>query len=328
MVEFQARGQDCLYDIRQELSEEHRVVAQAQTWTRGEVWRRKLLYPGHTLPTAAAPVLVACGLAVHDRVFAPAPALLALLAGWLIQVGGVLTDNYENLLDEPEDREHPELVRAVRLGTLSLAQLKAAIVACYGLALGVGAILVYLAGPLVLWIGLASIAASWAYSAGPCPVGKLGFADPLFFVFFGIVSVAGAYYVQAQALPTSALALGVPVGALTTNILIIDDIRDREFDAVKGKRTVAVRFGKEWSRAEFLALLALAYLAPLGLWIGLGFSAWILLPWVTAPFALATARAVLTLDRYEQLLPVTPMAGRLLLAYSALLAIGAGVSSG
>jgi 1,4-dihydroxy-2-naphthoate octaprenyltransferase len=302
-------------------------MADAQAWSRRELWRRKLLYPGHTLPTAAAPVLVACGLAVHDRVFTLAPALLALLAGWLIQLGGVLTDNFENLLRQPEDREHPELVQALRAGTLSLAQLKAAIAACYAIALLAGAFLLWIAGPLVLWIGLASIAASWAYSAGPCPIGKLGLADPLFFVFFGIVSVLGAYYVQGQALPSAALALSLPVGALATNILIVDDIRDREFDAVKGKRTVAVRFGMEWSRAEFLALLLLSHLAPLWFWLGFGFSAWILLPWLTAPFALATARAVLTRDRYEQLLPVTPMAGRLLLAYSVLLALGTAAPS-
>ena len=316
-------------------------MAEGQAWSRRELWRRKLLYPGHTLPTAAAPVLVACGLAAHDRVFALAPALLALLAGWLIQLGGVLTDNYENLVRQPEDREHPELVEALRTGTLSLGQLKVAIAACYATALLAGCYLLYAAGPFVLWIGLLSIAASWTYSAGPRPIGKLGLADPLFFIFFGIVSVAGAYYVQAatfvgdvfaswviaQALPASALALSMPVGALITNILIIDDIRDHEFDAVKGKRTVAVRFGKEWSRAEFLALLLLSYLAPLWFWLGVGFSAWVLLPWLTLPAAVGTTRAVLTLDRHEQLLPVTPMAGRLLLAYCALLAIGAAMPS-
>ena len=301
-------------------------MEQSQAWTRGEVWRRKLLYPGHTLPTAAAPVLVACGLAVHNRAFALAPALLALLAGWLIQLGGVLTDNYENLVRQPEDREHPELVEALRAGILSLAQLKAAIAACYAVALAAGGILVVLAGPAVVLIGLASILASWLYSAGPWPVGKAGLADPLFFAFFGIVSVAGAYYVQAQAFPASAVALGVPVGALTTNILIIDDIRDREFDVVKGKRTVAVRFGAGWSRAEFLALLALAYLAPLWFRGGLGLGAWILLPWLTVPYAVSTARAVMTRDRYSDLVPITPMAGRLLLAYSALLAIGAALA--
>jgi 1,4-dihydroxy-2-naphthoate polyprenyltransferase len=123
-------------------------------------------------------------------------------------------------------------------------------------------------------------------------------------------------------MPLAALLLGLPVGALTTNILIIDDIRDREFDAVKGKRTVAVRFGVRWSRMEFAALLALAYLAPLAFWLGLGFGAWVLLPWLTLPLAVSTARDVFTRERYQELVPATPKAGRLLLAYSILLAFG------
>jgi 1,4-dihydroxy-2-naphthoate octaprenyltransferase len=316
-------------------------MTEAQVWSRREVWRRKLLYPGHTLPTAAAPVLVSVGMAVHTQVFAALPAFLAFLAGWLIQVGGILTDNYENLIQQPQDREHPELVQALKLGTLTLSSLKAAISACYLLALLAGSYLLYLAGPFVLLIGLSSIAASWVYSAGPWPIGRHGFADPLFFAFFGIVSVAGGYYVQAAsavgavtstwivpgAFPASVLALGLPIGALATNILIIDDIRDREFDAIKGKRTVAVRFGKEWSRAEYALLLSLSYLAPFWFWLGFGFSAWILLPLATVPHAWTTARAVMTLDQFEDLVPITPKAGRLLLAYAVLLAIGAAVPS-
>lgn len=314
---------------------------QALTWSRRDVWVRKLLYPGHTLPTVAAPVAVAVGLAIHDHVFAAVPALFALLAGWLIQVGGVLTDNYENLVQQPEDREHPELVTALTRGTLTLSGLKAAICACYVLALLAGVYLLYIAGIAVLFIGLVSIGASWLYSAGPYPVGKHGLADPLFFLFFGVVSVVGAYYVQAapmhgaslstlvvpDALPLAAFALSLPIGALTTNILIVDDIRDREFDVVKGKRTVAVRFGKQWSRAEFIGLLTFSYLAPLWFWMGYGFSAWILLPLLTVPYALTTARAVLTLEQFEDLVPMTPRAGRLLLAYALLLAIGAAAPS-
>jgi 1,4-dihydroxy-2-naphthoate octaprenyltransferase len=89
---------------------------------------------------------------------------------------------------------------------------------------------------------------------------------------------------------------------------------------------VAVRFGAKWSRMEFMLLLALSYLAPLWFWLDLGFSAWVLLPWLTLPLAIGTARAVLTLDGYEPLLPVTPRAGRLLLAYCALLAVGTAIS--
>ena len=294
-------------------------------WTRRDVWLRKLVYPAHTIPTAAAPALVATALAVHDGAFKAWPAAAAFFAGWLVQLGGVLVDNYENLVQQPEDREHPELVQALKQGLLTLGELKAAIYASYGLALGAGILLTAIAGAGVVLIGLASIAASWAYSAGPFPIGRRGLADPLFFIFFGIVSVAGVYYVQARALPVVALVLGIPLGALTTNILIIDDIRDRAFDAVKGKLTVAVRFGAQWSRAEFVGLLAIAYLAPLWLWQEFGIGA--LLPLLTAPHALSTARNLFERNRYEDLVPMTPRAGRLLLAYSILLAAGVALSA-
>src|SRR5450830_579490 len=100
------------------------------SWSRREVWTRKLLYPGHTFPTAAAPIIVAIGLAVHDHVFALIPALLAFLAGWLIQFAGVVTDNYENLVRQPDDREHPEMVEAVRTGLITLSGLKTTIISC------------------------------------------------------------------------------------------------------------------------------------------------------------------------------------------------------
>ena len=133
-------------------------MSQASVWTRREVWTRKLLYPGHTLPTAAAPVIVAIGLAVHDRVFAAPPVALAFLAGWLIQFAGVVTDNYSNLKREPDDREHPELVQAVNSGLLSLADLRNTILVSYGLALLLGFALMALAGWPVIVIGLASTA--------------------------------------------------------------------------------------------------------------------------------------------------------------------------
>ena len=109
----------------------------------------------------------------------------------------------------------------------------------------------------------------------------------------------------------SAFAPSLPVGALTTNIPIIDDIRDRDFDVVKGKRTVAVRAGTAWSRAEFAVLLALSYRAPFWFWLGPGFGASIPLPLLSLPYALSIVRGTLTLDRFEDLVPLTPKAARL-----------------
>lgn len=303
------------------------------------MWVRMLLYPTHTLPTALAPVVVAAGLASRDGVFDLSRAALALVAGWFIQVGGVFTDNYENLVRHPDDGEHPQLVEALRTGALTLTGLRAAIVACYGIALLAGVWLTAEAGVAVVVIGLLSIAASWVYSAGPFTFGEHGLSDPLFFTFFGIVSVAGSYYVQAApfladgaltfwefvpaAIPIHVLVAGLPVGALTTTILIIDDIRDREFDLIKGKRTVATMFGKQWSRRECLALVGFAYLAPLWFWLGLGYEAWILLSLLTAPLAVVLVRAVFTRDSFQELVPMTPRAAGLLLLYSLLFGIGA-----
>jgi 1,4-dihydroxy-2-naphthoate octaprenyltransferase len=311
-------------------------VSEALVWTRREVWTRKLLYPGHTFPTAIAPVLVGIALAWRDDVFAAVPALLAFLAGWLIQFAGVVTDNYSNLLREPDDREHPELVQAVRSGLLSLADLRTTILVSYGIAVLCGLALTAIAGWPVIVIGLLSILASWAYSAGPWPFGRHGFADPLFFLFFGTVSVIGTYYVQAAAvlgpenwraaLPFDAVAVSLPIGALITNILIIDDIRDRDFDMIKGKNTIAVRFGKGWSRAEFLCLLAFAYLTPFWLWLSLGFSVWVLLPLLTLPFAGVVTHAVWTRERFHELVPMTPRMAMLTVAFAVCLSAGLAVA--
>jgi 1,4-dihydroxy-2-naphthoate octaprenyltransferase len=312
-------------------------MSQTTAWTWREVWTRKLIYPGHTFPTAAAPVIVAIGLAQHERVFAALPVALAFMAGWLIQFAGVVTDNYSNLRREPDDREHPELVQAVKSGLLSLADLRNTILVSYAVAVLLGFALLALAGWPVIVIGLLSILASWAYSAGPWPFGRHGFADPLFFLFFGTFSVVGAYYVQAavvlgpehwrEALPLAAVAVSLPIGALITNILIIDDIRDHEFDLVKGKNTVAVRFGKIWSRYEFAALLVFAYLAPFWFWRGFGYSAWVLLPLITLPLAVLVTHAVWTRDRFSELVPMTPRMAMLTVAYSLCLAAGLAVTA-
>jgi 1,4-dihydroxy-2-naphthoate polyprenyltransferase len=307
------------------------------TWSLREVWTRKLIYPGHTLPTAIAPVMVGIGLAHHDGVLAAGPALLAFVAGWLIQFAGVVTDNYTNLVRQPDDREHPELVQAVNSGLLSLPLLRNTILVCYGIAVLIGLALTAIAGWPVIVIGLLSIFASWAYSAGPWPFGRHGFADPLFFLFFGTMSVIGTYYVQAAAvlgsehwraaLPFAAVAVSLPIGALITDILIIDDIRDCEFDVEKGKNTIAVRFGKGWSRLEFVCLLVFAYLMPFWFWRSLGFSAWVLLPLITLPLAVMVAQAVWTRDRFAELVPMTPRLAMLTVAFALCLAVGIAAST-
>lgn len=309
--------------------------------TRRDVWIRMLLYPRHTLPTAMAPAFVAMGLAAADGVLAVGPAVAAFLAGWLVQLGGVFADNYNNLRRNPDDREHPAFVRALEAEVISLGTLRRAVWAVYLGAMAVGLSLVWVGGLPALTIGVLSIVAGLAYSSDPFPLGDRALGDPLFFVFFGVVSVVGTYYVQAAATlaPTfpiappegslrwGAVVVSVPVAALTTNILVIDNIRDREFDAEKNEITLAVLLGDFWSRVEYLVLLSLAYAVPPAL-VLYGWRPWVLLPLLTLPYALLVASRVWVRRSYDELIPMTPQAGQVVLAYSLLFGIGLALGAG
>jgi 1,4-dihydroxy-2-naphthoate polyprenyltransferase len=307
--------------------------------TRRDVWVSMLLYPAHTLPTAAAPVLVACGLAVHNGVFSLAPAAMAFIVGWLIQLGGVVTDNYVNLTRHADDREHAAFVYALKAGLISMSELRLTIVGCYLGATLVALRLVYLGGLPVVIIGLVSIAASLAYSTGPLPLGDNAMGDPLFFAFFGLVSVGGAYYVQGAAVLGPPLAVhtvpglltgtlfivSLPMAALTTNILIIDNIRDLEYDQEKREHTIAVLIGPSWSRVEYVLLLVLAYAVPVWLWTRDEFRFAVLLPLLSLPLAVLVARDLMRRQTHESLIPMTPRAAQVALLYGVLFAAGLAV---
>jgi 1,4-dihydroxy-2-naphthoate octaprenyltransferase len=303
-----------------------------------DLWVRLLLYPGHTLPTAFAPVAVGVGLAIHDEVFALMPVLLAFLGSWLIHVAGVLTDNHELLRLHPGVEEHPELLQALRSGALRLGFLRLAILLAFGSGATLGALLVFRGGWPVVVLGVIGVVSAWGYAGRPLAYAARGWADPVFFGMFGALAPLGTYAIQAAwvAGPSSpgmaavlnpeAWIAGLSVGAAVTSVLVIDDIRDRHFDARKGWRTPAVRFGLVWSRREFVALTAFAYLWPCVLWLGLGYGPVVLLPLVTLPENVAIVRAVLRHDSTPDLFAYTPRTARLSMIHGILLGIGLAVS--
>ncbi|MCA8942000.1 MAG: UbiA family prenyltransferase [Planctomycetes bacterium] len=299
------------------------------------VWNRFLLYPTHTLPTAAAPVLVAAGLAARDNCLAPLPLFLVFVGSWAIHVAGVLGDNHELLRRHGDIAEHPELQRALSAGSLTLRALRRAILACLLLAVVCGIHPIAIGGMPALVIGAIGVVASLGYACGPRPYARTGLADPIFLLMFGTVAVAGSYYVQAAAsrasfgwadMPWEAFVLGLPVGCVVTAVLVIDDIRDRSFDSRKGWNTTAVRFGLRGSRAEWCALLFGAYALPVWFWVGLGLGSAVLLPWLTLPFAWSIGRAVCRHDTEQALLRMTPRTSMLSLIHATLLALGIAVA--
>jgi len=291
--------------------------------TPREIWTHLLVYPGHTLPTALAPIFVGAGLALHDGVFRLGPVIAAFLSSWFVHVGGVFADNYALLTAHGRIREHPELNDAVANGSLKLRTLRLATLAWFAAAFVPGAYLFWVTGPLSLLLGAIGIAASAGYATGKLSTSNLGISDPVFVAMFGAVAVAGTFWVQSPAVPAAAFYVGLPMGFILTNVMLIDDIRDVEFDREKGWKTITVRFGIRASRIEHALFTACAYGGCIGLSLLRG--PWLMLPWLSLPFALIIERKVWTAKAREELIPWTPRSAFLSMGFGLLLGVGLGL---
>jgi 1,4-dihydroxy-2-naphthoate octaprenyltransferase len=273
-----------------------------------------------TLTAALVPVAVgtACAHAVGE--LRAGPALAALLGAIGIQIG----TNFANDVFDAEKGADTEArlgpTRAVASGLISASSMRRAMVLAFGFATLCGVYLAYVAGWPVIAIGVASVLSGVAYTGGPYPLGYHGLGDLFVLVFFGFVAVCGTTYVQAGYVPPLAWAAALPVGALATAILVVNNVRDRETDVGAGKRTLAVRFGKRAGVIEYAWLLAAAYATPLVLWQR-GASPWVLLPVLTAPWAIVLTRQLATREG-SSLNATLASTAKLLLVFGLLLTAG------
>jgi 1,4-dihydroxy-2-naphthoate octaprenyltransferase len=247
-----------------------------------------------TLPAAIAPVLVGTSLALGADQFHPLAFVAALLGAVFIQVGTNLSNDYSDARRgaDTEDRLGP--VRVTAGGLVPPRQVLVATYVTFGLAVACGVYLVAVAGPELIAVGAASILAGVLYTGGPRPYGYEGLGEVFVFLFFGIVAVAGSYFVQVQQLPWQAFVCAVPVGLLASAILVVNNVRDLDTDRRAGKRTLAVRLGRERTRALYATLVVGAFAtAPLPWAIG-SMKAWLFLSWLAAPLALSVVGVVRT----------------------------------
>lgn len=212
-----------------------------------------------TLPAAAAPVLVGTALAWSDGVFRPLPAAAALAGALLLQIGANLANDYYDHVKGADTAERVGPTRASQGGLLPAKAVRNATFAVFALAVLLGTYLVWVGGWPIVAVGLASVLAGWAYTGGPYPLGYHGLGDVFAFLFFGPVAVVGTYYVQGLTVTPDAFLASVPVGLLTTAILVVNNVRDMETDAKAGKRTLVVRLGRRAGRAEYALVTWGAY---------------------------------------------------------------------
>jgi 1,4-dihydroxy-2-naphthoate octaprenyltransferase len=273
-----------------------------------------------TLPAAVAPVLVGTALADTEGRFRVGAFIAALLGAIFIQVGTNLSNDYSDARRgaDTEDRLGP--VRVTAGGLVPPRQVLMATYITFGLAVLCGAYLVYVAGPLLLAIGAASILAGVLYTGGPRPYGYEGLGEVFVFLFFGIVAVTGSYFVQQETLEWEAFALAVPVGLLAAAILVVNNVRDIDTDRRAGKRTLAVRLGRPRTRTLYSVMLLVADVALIP--VAFALSAWVLLPVLTLPLAARLARTVRGHVDGPTLNAALARTGMLQLAFCVLLSAG------
>jgi len=274
-----------------------------------------------TLSAAIVPVLVGTALArggpmpIHWLIFG-----CALVGAVLIQVGTNFVNDALDFKKGADTAARLGPLRVTQAGLLSADAVMRGALVCFVLAAACGVPLILRAGWPLLVIGVTSIVAAYAYTGGPYPLAYNGLGELFVLVFFGFVAVGGSYFVQTQRMESDVLMAGFAVGSLAIVLLAINNLRDVDNDRTSNKRTMAVRFGESFARAE----IAFCAVAP---FVVVSFIAYMrsqlgpLLVLVALPLALLVVRRSWTY-RGAELNRCLAMAGALQWAFGILFVIG------
>ena len=270
-----------------------------------------------TLPNAVAPVIAGTGAAAWLDAVVWWKALLALVVSLALIVGVNYANDYSDGIRGTDDvRAGPLRLVGSRLATpravLTAAVVSLVVGATAGLALAI------VSQPWLIAVGAACIAGAWLYTGGSKPYGYSGLGEVAVFVFFGLVAVLGTQYTQALRIDWVGAALAVGTGALSSAVLVANNLRDIPTDAESGKITLAVRLGDARTRLLYQALLALTFVLTLVLILA---TPWCAVGLVAAPLAVRAARPVRTGRGGRELIPVLRDTGLTMLVWSIAVAL-------
>jgi len=185
-----------------------------------------------------------------------------------------------------------------------------------------GLYLVWHAGWVILAIGIASLFFGILYTGGPFPLGYNGLGDIFVFIFFGIVAVMGTYYVNALEWSADSFWASLAVGALSTNILVVNNLRDVEQDRIAGKNTLGVLFGEDVLRWEYLFMMLLAIAIPPHFYFRLQYSWIIFLPFLTIPWVIMLLQNIWLVENKRTLNDSLERTAQFMTVYGILFSIG------
>lgn len=277
-----------------------------------------------TLPAAVVPVLVGTAAAVGDNPHGIVGwrAGAALLTALGVQIGTNYANDYNDGkrgTDDPQRRVGP--VRLVGWKLAKPKAVKAAAIAAFAVAGGSGLVLSAAVSWWLVPVGAAAILAGWFYTGGPRPYGYAGYGELFVFVFFGLVATVGTAFVQSEKITLLALGAAVPVGLLSTAMLVVNNLRDIPGDREVGKKTLAVRLGDGRTRWLYVSLVTGA-LASVPLVAGRGGRPMGGSALASVLLARRPVVAVLSGAKGRDLVPVLVDTGRVQMLFGALFAAG------
>ena len=262
-----------------------------------------------TLSAAIVPVLMGTALAprIHWLMFA-----CALIGAVLIQIA---TNFFNDAIDFKKGADTGERlgpVRVTQAGLIESSSVMRAAWLCLLAAALCGIPIILRGGWLMVIVGLVSMAMAYAYTGGPFPLAYHGLGELFVILFFGLIAVGGTYYLHTLTVTADALLAGLAAGSLATVLIVINNLRDVEGDTRSAKKTMAVRFGERFARAEvaFFALVPFVAVASIEL-----------LPFVALPVAIALINHVYR-SRGAELNRCLGMAGALQWSFGLLFVAG------
>ena len=210
----------------------------------------------------ACPIMIGNALAFSAGQFSLPIFFLSLLSGLLLQILANLINDYGDFVKGSDSKERLGPPRAMQMGWLTRRAMVQGIFTTMTLAVLCGFPLVLRGGWPILFMGVAGIGLCGWYTLGKRPLAYRGFAEIVIFFVFGPFAVMSVYYLQTLSLSHDALWISLSPGALSTALLLTNNLRDIGQDAINHKRTVAVRFGERFARCSIVMLVVMAALGP------------------------------------------------------------------
>lgn len=233
-----------------------------------------------TLPAGAVPVVVGTLLAVeHGHQFNLPLFALTLLFSLAVQSTTNLANDYFDFVKGADTASRLGPTRVMQAGIVSAGWMRLAIALFLLLSAALGSALVVVGGLPLAIILILSLLLAVGYTGGPFPLAYLGLGEAFVFLFFGIIATTATYYLATGEWSLKAVLFGASLGCISSAMLVANNLRDMESDRKANKRTLAVRFGKLFSRIEFCVFLVLSPLCVLPYFLSSTLASGVVLGW-------------------------------------------------